>query len=229
MQKKTLGRIYKRPVSTSGLREAELNSYLQAPNADGEPYPLEWWKTHCAAHPRVSLLAKHYLCISATSSPSERAFSPGGNVVTCHRAALKPDAVDRLVFLATKPNNRSWMMWTRFSIYLLWRLCCLLKQSELIYCFNPNANLRSCFYRLFIFASRNDVDSPCSITICDYICYKLSNLINSPLVLSGLVICALYYLMVLKFFTFSFQLCSTLNCSCSILVDLCSCIPFISL
>ncbi|KAK0151906.1 Endoplasmic reticulum export factor CTAGE5 [Merluccius polli] len=40
-----------------------------------------------------------YLCIPATSAPSERAFSYGGNIVTCHWSLLKPETVDKLVFL----------------------------------------------------------------------------------------------------------------------------------
>lgn len=107
MQKKTLSSFFKRPVSTSGLTdqeagEAEVNSYLQAPNADGETNPLEWWKTHCTAYPRLSLLAKRYLCIPATSSPSERAFSTGGNVL----AQLWPATEQKI------QNNRFWMMYT---------------------------------------------------------------------------------------------------------------------
>ncbi len=39
-------------------------------------------------------------CVPATSSPSERVFSACGNVVSCHRAYLKPETVDRFVFLA---------------------------------------------------------------------------------------------------------------------------------
>ena len=107
MQRKTLGSFFKKSysVSTSSLTdeqdvEAELNSYLLAPEVDGETNPLAWWKTHCTLYPRVSFLAKRYLCIPATSSPSERAFSTSGNIVSCHRAALKPDVVNRLVFLA---------------------------------------------------------------------------------------------------------------------------------
>lgn len=80
--------------------EVELQSYLQALDVDGEADPLEWWKLHQANFPRVASLARKYLCIPATSAPSERAFSTGGNIVTCHRAALKPENVDRLVFLA---------------------------------------------------------------------------------------------------------------------------------
>ncbi|CAM4654807.1 unnamed protein product [Leuciscus chuanchicus] len=99
LQKKTLGSFFKKSytdsVATSDLTEqqaeAELNSYLQAPDADSETNPLAWWKINSATYPRVSLLAKRYLCIPATSSPSERAFSTGGNVVSGNRAALKPD------------------------------------------------------------------------------------------------------------------------------------------
>ena len=80
--------------------EGELENYLMAPDADSETEPLDWWKMHERNLLRVSQLAKHYLCIPTTSSPSERIFSTGGNIETCHREALKPETVDRLVFLA---------------------------------------------------------------------------------------------------------------------------------
>ncbi len=70
------------------------------PEVDSDVNPLDWWKTQEIHFPRLGKLAKKYLCVPASSSPSERAFSTGGNIVTCHRAALKPDAVDRLVFLS---------------------------------------------------------------------------------------------------------------------------------
>lgn len=105
-QRKSLGSFFKKSHPTStGLTEKEtvekeLEKYLLAPDADSEMDPLEWWKINDRSFPRVSCLAKRYLCIPATSSPSERVFSTGGNIVTCHRAALKPEAVDRLVFLS---------------------------------------------------------------------------------------------------------------------------------
>ncbi|XP_056097499.1 E3 SUMO-protein ligase ZBED1 [Rhinichthys klamathensis goyatoka] len=80
--------------------EGELKGYVSIPNAESEVNPLEWWKVHEANFPRVSQLAKKYLCIPATSAPSERAFSTGGNIVTCQRATLKPDKVNQLVFLS---------------------------------------------------------------------------------------------------------------------------------
>ncbi|XP_039901550.1 E3 SUMO-protein ligase ZBED1-like [Simochromis diagramma] len=105
-QRKSLGSFFKKSHPTStGLTEKEtvekeLEKYLLAPDADSEMDPLEWWKINDRSFPRVSCLAKRYLCIPATSSPSERVFSTGVNIVTCHRAALKPEAVDRLVFLS---------------------------------------------------------------------------------------------------------------------------------
>ncbi|XP_067257290.1 E3 SUMO-protein ligase ZBED1-like [Chanodichthys erythropterus] len=80
--------------------ERELGNYLLSPDADNDSNPLDWWKVYQKNFPRVSQLAQHYLCIQATSSPSERVFSTGGNIVTCKRASLKPDNVDQLVFLA---------------------------------------------------------------------------------------------------------------------------------
>lgn len=105
--KRSLGSFFKKASRPSPAAipdrdaiEVELRSYLQALDVDGEADPLEWWKLHQANFPRVASLARKYLCIPATSAPSERAFSTGGNIVTCHRAALKPENVDRLVFLA---------------------------------------------------------------------------------------------------------------------------------
>jgi len=107
-KKKSLGSFFKIksrrcqdvPQSERESIEMELNSYLQTVEVDGETNPLEWWRQHEANFPRVASLAKKYLCIPATSSPSERAFSTSGNIITCRRSALKPEMVDQLVFLA---------------------------------------------------------------------------------------------------------------------------------
>lgn len=81
-------------------------------------WTLQWWKMrkHERTFPRVSRLAKHYLCISATSTPSERVFSTGSNIGTCHETALKPEAVDRLVILAC--NLKKDNVWSKTWIVL---------------------------------------------------------------------------------------------------------------
>lgn len=81
----------------------ELNIYTYMPGVVHEEDPLKWWKHHKINFPLLSKLAQKYLCIQATSSASERAFSASGNVVTAHRSCLKPEKVDMLVFFIEEP------------------------------------------------------------------------------------------------------------------------------
>ncbi|KAK0140110.1 Zinc finger BED domain-containing protein 1 [Merluccius polli] len=105
-KKKTLGSFFKVTERASPAHPphqavaSELQSYLQCADLDSEENPLDWWREHQRVYPRLSKLAKKYLSIPATSAPSERVFSTGGNIVTCLRSSLKPESVDRLVFLA---------------------------------------------------------------------------------------------------------------------------------
>ncbi|XP_063746041.1 E3 SUMO-protein ligase ZBED1-like [Eleginops maclovinus] len=87
-------------LSKADRIRTELATYLLISEISEDADPLQWWKKHEENFPRLCKLARKYLSIPATSAPSERLFSVGGGVVTCHRASLKPDAVDRLVFLA---------------------------------------------------------------------------------------------------------------------------------
>ncbi|KAK1875931.1 Zinc finger BED domain containing protein 1 [Dissostichus eleginoides] len=105
-KKKGLGSFFKATVDQAAEPQPtlqqdkaialELQSYLQAGPLDAEEDPLKWWRES------LSILARKYLCIPATSSSSERVFSTGGNIVTCLRSSLKPDqrkllAVDDLI------------------------------------------------------------------------------------------------------------------------------------
>lgn len=105
-KKKTLASFFEQDATPSSVfspRESiqnELSSYIQSVCLDSKADPLQWWQEHEVAYPALSRLAHKYLCVPATSSPSERIFSCSGNIVTCQRASLKPDTVDRLVFLA---------------------------------------------------------------------------------------------------------------------------------
>nr|XP_054592253.1 E3 SUMO-protein ligase ZBED1-like [Nothobranchius furzeri] len=107
-KKMTLGAFFKKSAPSTTLHpqsektkiETELATYLLIPDTEPDTDPLEWWKLHQPNFPRLSLLAKKYISVPATSAPSERVFSVGGGIVTCNRACLKPDVVDRLIFLA---------------------------------------------------------------------------------------------------------------------------------
>ncbi|KAF0031713.1 hypothetical protein F2P81_016268 [Scophthalmus maximus] len=107
-QRKSLESFFKKwsqeedalPLTDEQKVQNELERYLMCPDADSESEPLDWWRLHEHNFTRLSQLAKKYLCNPATSTPSERIFSTGGNIVTCTRAALKLEKVKQLVFLA---------------------------------------------------------------------------------------------------------------------------------
>ena len=61
--------------------------------------PITWWRERAPTYPIISRLAKKYLVIPAYSVLSERIFSLARNIVTKKRANLKPENVDRLIFL----------------------------------------------------------------------------------------------------------------------------------
>ena len=84
-KKMTLAAFFKKNAAVSSPNqseeekiETELKSYLLTPDVDPDTNPLEWWKRHQPNFPRLSVLAKKYLTIPATSAPSERVFSVGG-------------------------------------------------------------------------------------------------------------------------------------------------------
>ena len=78
---------------------SEVFRYKAEPSIPVDQNPLKWWEAHHYLYPNLSTIARKYLCIVATSVPSEQLFSTAGNVVSSKRAALLPENVDKLVFL----------------------------------------------------------------------------------------------------------------------------------
>ena len=77
----------------------EMNNHLCLELQCSED-PLQWWNYHNRHFPHLSIMAKKYLSIPATSVPSERAFSVAGYIVNEKRSCLLPENVSTLVFLA---------------------------------------------------------------------------------------------------------------------------------
>lgn len=61
--------------------------------------PLGWWNHRCGVYPNVARLAKMYLCIPATSAPSERIFSVASLIISKLRASITPSNAEILLFL----------------------------------------------------------------------------------------------------------------------------------
>nr|XP_054589704.1 E3 SUMO-protein ligase ZBED1-like [Nothobranchius furzeri] len=77
----------------------EVNSYFGEKNLAKEESPLKWWKENQDIYPMLARLARSYLSIPGTSTPSERLFSAAGNIASKKRASLSQEHVDMLTFL----------------------------------------------------------------------------------------------------------------------------------
>ena len=65
--------------------ERKIDMYMQHPSLDIDEPALTWWKQEATCIPLLSIVARKYLSVCATSVPSERVFSMGGNVVSSKR------------------------------------------------------------------------------------------------------------------------------------------------
>jgi hypothetical protein len=79
--------------------ENEVTVYLSLPEMNINSNPFSWWREHKEQFPILSKLARIYLPIPATSTPSERLFSCAGNLLMAKRTRLNPELFNRLMFL----------------------------------------------------------------------------------------------------------------------------------
>ena len=77
----------------------EITTYFLLPVARENKNPLNWWKSKQEIFPILSILARKYLGIPATSVASERLFSDAGNHITAKRSLLDPSLLGKMVFL----------------------------------------------------------------------------------------------------------------------------------
>lgn len=77
----------------------EVFTYFGEMSLAKEDDALQWWKANRDRYPMLARLAKSYLCIPGTSTPSERLFSAAGNITSKKRASLSQEHVDMLTFL----------------------------------------------------------------------------------------------------------------------------------
>ena len=61
--------------------------------------PLKWWRDRQTKLPILAMLARMYLCIPATSAPSERIFSMASRLINKRRARLTPENAGRIIFV----------------------------------------------------------------------------------------------------------------------------------
>ena len=84
----------------------EVMFYLAETESINKPKfdPLQWWQTNKNKYPNVAAVARRWLSIPATSTPSERVFSICGIVNMAKRSNLSGTSIENQVFVH---NNKS--------------------------------------------------------------------------------------------------------------------------
>lgn len=90
-----------RQVEQRAESEKKLFRSKNEPALDPKGNPLEWWRERASAYPLLSVVARKWLAVPASSAASERVFSSAGLTVSKKRTCLKADRVSTLVFLKT--------------------------------------------------------------------------------------------------------------------------------
>ena len=93
--------LFKKNITNN---EEELEAYFNASQIDWDANPFEWWNMYKSKFPILSNLAQKYLCISATSTASERLFFDAGNTMTVKRTSLNQNLFERIVILKKNVN-----------------------------------------------------------------------------------------------------------------------------
>ena len=78
----------------------ELERYRKEPRLKADGCPFQWWRNRCKEYPLMARLARKYLAVSGTSTPSERVISRLGLVLTKRRLTLKGDFFSKIMFLS---------------------------------------------------------------------------------------------------------------------------------
>ena len=79
--------------------DQEIQVYRGLPRANMQANTAIWWCAKRDTLPILSDLAQTYLCVQASSTPSERVFSTAGDTISEERVRLDPEKADMLIFL----------------------------------------------------------------------------------------------------------------------------------
>ena len=83
----------------TATQETEIQKYFAENPVPRKQDPLKWWMTAARSYPLLSEEANKYLCIPASSVPSERLFSKAGELVSKKRSSLSDSTINKVLFL----------------------------------------------------------------------------------------------------------------------------------
>ncbi|XP_076296265.1 E3 SUMO-protein ligase ZBED1-like [Lasioglossum baleicum] len=85
--------------SPSASAASTMKQYLDMPYENIKSDPVTFWGIHGQTIPTLKKIFEKYLCVPATSVPSERIFSKAGQIMSDRRNRLSPKNLDYLIFL----------------------------------------------------------------------------------------------------------------------------------
>nr|XP_015802887.2 E3 SUMO-protein ligase ZBED1-like [Nothobranchius furzeri] len=91
----TAGRV---PSITEQVQK-ELDTYKRLPRIPSGQDPVAWWWSKRDTLPNLSALSNTYLCVPASSTPSERVFSCAGHAISQERCRILPEKANMVIFL----------------------------------------------------------------------------------------------------------------------------------
>ncbi|XP_056268962.1 E3 SUMO-protein ligase ZBED1-like [Pseudoliparis swirei] len=87
------------PESMAQRVHQEVQLYRSLPSIPSTNHATLWWWHKRDTLPLLSGLAESYLCVQASSTPSERVFSTAGDTISPERSRILPEKADMLIFL----------------------------------------------------------------------------------------------------------------------------------
>ncbi|XP_036345286.1 zinc finger BED domain-containing protein 1-like [Rhagoletis pomonella] len=84
----------------------KVKQYVQLPYLQRNMDPCEFWESRKIISKGLYKMSQKYLCIPATSVPSERVFSTAGLLCNNRRNRLEPKKVDQILFLNSHRKNK---------------------------------------------------------------------------------------------------------------------------
>ncbi|XP_049294149.1 zinc finger BED domain-containing protein 4-like [Anopheles funestus] len=86
-------------LNTRSEAQKEIDNYLAEPLTHRNDDPLDWWKLYKNKYPLLHSVMLETLCIPASYVPCERVFSKAGDVETSKRNRLKPNKLNKILFV----------------------------------------------------------------------------------------------------------------------------------
>lgn len=84
----------------------QLKQYTKLLQTPGDTNPLDWWRVNEKSFPDLAKFARDILSIPSTSTPSERSFSDGKNLITSLRNRLNPESVEACLICKAELRNQ---------------------------------------------------------------------------------------------------------------------------